>query len=91
MSPVRTRPRRRATKRPIARGRPRAAGESVKDLTHAVQQISTARLELIAIDASRETSRHKVAALLIEPLARLELVRRYIVEIQQRHRWRPAT
>jgi hypothetical protein len=64
-------------------GRPKLARESILDLNHAIKELEAARDEIAYVDAT-ETSRHRIAAMLVEPLARLELVARFCRDVKVR-------
>jgi hypothetical protein len=52
----------------------------VKDLDHAIRELTTARDEMAALNASPMYGYQRRTAL-IEPIARLKLVRRYLDEM----------
>lgn len=70
-------------------GRSSVVSVEIKNLAHAIAEITTAREELVSIDAAG-LDRHQRSHARVEPMSRLVLVRRYLEEItssHERRRW----
>lgn len=86
---------RRAATRPTGRGitgsttpsGSRVAHDAIVDMSHAVDELQKARDELSSLpDGLTKYQRFAITA---EPLARVDLVRRYCVDMLARYGWRP--
>jgi hypothetical protein len=72
-------------RRPPGPRKPRRLEETLVEARHAAEEMARASAELEAIAAAGEVTEHRLQALLLEPLARIELVRRFTRAILHRH------
>lgn len=86
VAPVRTKRRWGSRVPPFEVGR---RADAIRDLAHAVQELTEARDEMAAIPTDlRKLDRDRALA---DPLSRVDLVRRFCVEVLDRYRWSPDT
>lgn len=61
--------------------------ESVMDIGQAIRELGRAQDEMAAVERLGESAKHRRRAMLVEPLGRLELARRFLVQVLERHGW----